>query len=65
MNTLRSLAENIITHLEATDLPRLADSQRLTNVELVESILVSTLTAEGFVQLLRPNGQFTPYEPQR
>ena len=56
MKLLHDIAENILTHLEATGTPRKAHGQRLADVELIASILVESLTHQGFVRIELPNG---------
>ncbi len=62
MTILNRIAENILVHLEANGMPRVAHGQRLTNVALVASVLVQSLTHEGYVQIVRPNGE--PVRPE-
>jgi hypothetical protein len=56
MELLYRIAENILCHLEATGMPKKPHGPRQADAELIASILVETLTHEGFVRLEMPNG---------
>lgn len=59
-STLRKIAENIVTHLEATGGTRKAHGEREADVALVADILLQSLTHEGFVQIVSPSGLPSP-----
>lgn len=56
-DNLRVIADNILTHLEATGTPRKAHGERLADVDLVADILLQSLTHQGYVRIASMSGQ--------
>lgn len=52
------LAENILTHLECIPgCEKQTHTLRLEQIELIRSIVEETLTAEGYIRILKPSGK--------
>lgn len=57
-SALREIAEHIVRHMEGVPdgLPAMTHRQRLVTIEVINDILVTSLTAEGFVRIEHPTG---------
>ena len=58
-DNLRAIAENIVEHLEVLNshLPAKAHGERLAEIEVIASVLLESLTHQGYVQVTLPNGR--------